>query len=190
MRLVLKILNKIIDISGWICVAALMLMIGNVFLDVFVRYIFVDLMKAMDLYTWYDSHISWFGGIGMQELEWHWFSIVFLLGMGYTLKEDGHVRVDVFYDNFSPAVKSIINIIGTLIFTIPFCGLVAYYSWGYFEHSYQSGENIGNPGSLPRLWPIKLLLPIAFGFVVLSAITVMLKEIISLCENKQKAPQA
>ncbi len=180
MKQSLRFLHGIIDVLGWVCVAALMLMIANVFIDVFVRYVLVDLMKTLDMYMWYDTHLSWLGGIGMQELEWHWFSAMFMLGLGYTMREDGHVRVDVFYDRFSDKTKSIINIVGTLLFTIPFCGLVAYYCWDFFIHSYQSGESTGDPGSLPRLWPAKLILPVSFFFVILSAFEIVLKETLRL----------
>lgn len=183
MKFTLHCLNKIIDAVGWVCVIALLLMIFNVFIDVFIRYVIVDILVYLDAYSWYNKHLSWLGGIPMQELEWHWFSIMFLLGLGYTLRENGHVRVDVFYDRFSERTKSWVNIIGALIFTLPFCLLIAYYSSEFFWNSFISGENIGNPGSLPRLWPIKLILPLAFLFLVLSTFAVILKEILALSSD-------
>ncbi|MEO0443628.1 MAG: TRAP transporter small permease subunit, partial [Pseudomonadota bacterium] len=169
----------------------------NVFSDVFVRYVVVDALKAMDLYLWYDANLSWLGGVGMQELEWHWFSVMFLFGLGYTLREDGHVRVDVFYDNFPRKTQAWINIIGALLFTIPLCMVIIFgdgivgqgfdfeagsrdAAIGYFLESWESEENIGDPGSLPRLWPVKLVLPVSFAFLLLSCFAVVLKEILVL----------
>lgn len=172
----LRVLNPIIDVSGWICVGALLLMIGNVFIDVFVRYVVIDILKYFDIYLWYDKHLSWLGGIGMQELEWHWFSILFLLGLGYTLRDNGHVRVDVFYDRFPRKTQAWINILGGLIFTIPFSILVVNYGWEFFVDSWNTEENKGDPGSLPRLWPIKFVIPLAFVFLILSTIVVILQE--------------
>ena len=74
-------LRKIIDTMGYMCVLLMLLMVANVFYDVLMRYFFNDV------------------SIGMQELEWHLFAAMFMFGIGYTLKEDGHVRVDIFMKN-------------------------------------------------------------------------------------------
>jgi TRAP-type mannitol/chloroaromatic compound transport system permease small subunit len=187
MKPLLNLINKIINIAGWVCVIAMLLMVVNVFIDVFVRYIVVDIFKAMGMYLWYDKYLSWLGGVGMQELEWHWFSIMFLLGLSYTLRENGHVRVDVFYDNFSRNTQAWINIIGALIFTIPFCILIVYYSWDFFVASFLNEENRGDPGSLPRLWPVKFILPLSFTLLILSAMAVILKEVLVLKGHDEEA---
>lgn len=180
MKILINIIDKIINAVSWVCVAALLLMVANVFVDVFVRYFLVDFLKSIHLFDWYDTHLSWLGGIGMQELEWHWFSIVFLFGLSYTLKENGHVRVDVFYDKFSRRTQAIINIVGGLIFALPFSFLILDFTWEFFVESFNNMENRGDPGSLPRLWPVKLLLPLSFLFLILSLISVILKEILVL----------
>ena len=180
MKFLLHKINALLDVIGWVCVIALLLMIANVFIDVFVRYIVIDAVKALNIYPWYDEHLGWLGGIGMQELEKHWFSLMFLLGLSYTLKENGHVRVDVFYDKFPRKTQAIINIAGAMIFTIPFSILVLDYGWEFFVSSYQSGENKGDPGSLPRLWPFKLMIPTAFLLLILSAVSVILSEALVL----------
>ena len=182
MKTLLNAINRTIDMAGWICVIALLLMIFNVFIDVFVRYFLIDLVKALGIYQWYDQVFGWLGGIGMQELEKHWFSLMFLFGLSYTLKENGHVRVDILYEKFSKRTQAIVNIGGALIFTIPFCLLIIYYGWEFFISSYESGENKGDPGSLPRLWPFKLMIPTAFVLLLLSAISVVLTELINLKE--------
>lgn len=187
MKTLLHFLNKIIDIVGWICVIAMLMMIVNVFIDVFVRYLVVDALKALDLYLWYDKNISWFGGIAMQELEWHFFSVMFLLGLSYTLRENGHVRVDVLYDNFSRTTQAWINIGGGLVFALPFCILLFNYGSEFFYESFQNMENKGDPGSLPRLWPVKLVIPVAFGLLILSIITVILSELLVIKKEKEGA---
>ena len=201
MKAALHCLNKFIDIIGWICVVAMLLMVLNVFIDVFIRYIVVDALKAINLYSWYNEHFSWLGGVGMQELEWHFFSVMFLFGLGYTLRENGHVRVDVFYDNFSKKTQALINIAGALIFTIPFSlvvllgdGIVGQgfefndgeAALGFFLESWRNEENIGDPGSLPRLWPVKLVLPVAFFFLLISCVAVILQQIMILTESDEE----
>ena len=180
MQATLRLLDKIIDGVGWLCVGALLLMIVNVFIDVFVRYVLIDTIKYFGVYGWYDAYFGWLGGIAMQELEWHWFSIVFLLGLGYTLRTDGHVRVDVFYDRFSAKTKAYINIIGSLIFALPFSLLVLSFTWEFFYESFSNEENRGDPGSLPRLWPVKFILPVAFFFLILSVVAVVVRELLNL----------
>ena len=64
------------------------------------------------------------------EVQWYLFDIVFLLGAAYTLKHDEHVRVDLFYKDWSPKRKALANFIGVFIFLIPFCLMIIYYSWG------------------------------------------------------------
>jgi TRAP-type mannitol/chloroaromatic compound transport system permease small subunit len=189
MKTTLRFLNKIIDFSGYICIAALLLMILNVFIDVFVRYAVYGLLQhfhwiaALD---WFNEHLSWLGGIGMQELEWHFFSLMFLMGLGYTLRENGHVRVDVLYDNFSRKKQAWINITGGLIFALPFCILIVYYGSDFFSSSFSMMESSGDPGSLPRLWPGKLIIPVAFSFLVLSIISVILSEWMVIKEGPQE----
>ena len=183
MKSTLRFLNKIIDVVGWICVIALLLMIVNVFIDVFVRYLVIDLVKYFDIYLWYDKHFAWLGGIGMQELEWHWFSVMFLMGLGYTLRENGHVRVDVLYDTFSEKKKSWVNLIGALVFALPFCSLIVFYGWDFFFSAFVNQENKGDPGSLPRLWPVKLVIPVSFAFLMMSIVAVMIKEYLVITDQ-------
>lgn len=188
MKATLKLLNKVIDISGYIGIAALLLMILNVFIDVFIRHAVFGLLQYFQWISaidWFNEHLSWLGGIGMQELEWHFFSLMFLMGLGYTLREDGHVRVDLLYDNWSRKKQAWVNIIGGLIFALPFCLLLIYYSSDFFYESFVNMENKGDPGSLPRLWPVKLIIPVAFVFLVLSIITVLLNEYLVLKEEQE-----
>jgi TRAP-type mannitol/chloroaromatic compound transport system permease small subunit len=190
MKAILRILDKVIDFSGVICVIALLLMIINVFLDVFVRYAvfgafqYFHWISAID---WFNENLSWLGGIGMQELEWHFFSLMFLLGLGYTLRKNGHVRVDVLYDGFARTTQAWINIGGGIIFALPFCILIVNYGADFFYESFVNMENKGDPGSLPRLWPGKLIIPVAFGFLILSIVAVILSELLVIKEEKEKS---
>lgn len=101
----------------------------------------------------------------MQELEWHLFAIMFLFGISYTLNDDGHVRVDFLYDNFSAKTKAMINIIGTVLFLIPFAFLIAYGSYEFVYDAYIYNEISEDPGGLTHRWIIKAMIP--FGFVLL-----------------------
>ena len=189
MKPILRILNRIIDASGYVCVAALLFMVANIFIDVLVRYVVFDVFRHLQWIAaidWFNENVAWLGSVGMQELEWHFFSAIFLLGLGYTLRDNAHVRVDVLYEGFSRTTQAWINIVGGLVFTLPFALLIVYYGADFFYESFESMENKGDPGSLPRLWPGKLLIPTAFIFLILSVITVMLSEFQVIQEEKNK----
>ena len=97
------------------------------------------------------------------------FAVVFLFGIAYALKEDGHVRVDVLYDNFSPQWKAVVNIGGTLLFLIPLSILIIDGSIWYVKEAYEMNEISGDPGGLQHRWLIKAVIPTSFIFLVVSA---------------------
>lgn len=152
-------LTRLIDYVGAFCAILMCLMILNVFYDVVMRYLFDDV------------------SIGMQELEWHLFAAMFMFGIGYTLKEDGHVRVDVFYDQMSNKTQAWVNIIGSLLFALPITLLILYYSVGYSYEAYEMGEGSADPGGLPHRWIIRSVIPISSIFIVLCIIQVVLVQI-------------
>ena len=159
MNFVLKIIGKIIDTLGNFCSLLMILMILNVFYDVVMRYFFNDV------------------SIGMQELEWHLFAAMFMFGIAYTMKEDGHVRVDIFYDRASKRSQAYINIFGALVFALPITVLICYYSISYTMDAYTMGEGSGDPGGLPHRWVVRAVIPISSIFLILSIFHVVLSQI-------------
>lgn len=113
--------------------------------------------------------------VAVQELEWHLFGILFLLGAGYTLMVDGHVRVDVFYQRLSPKGQAWINLFGVIFFLLPGCYLVLDTSWQFFEMSYQIGEGSPDPGGLPARWALKFFIPLGFFLIALQGVSMGLK---------------
>lgn len=149
MRWIIKLdegLARLSTFCGWVACAAMILMAANVFFDVVARYAFNDV------------------SIGMQEMEWHLYSVVFLLGIPYALRTDGHVRVDVLYARWSDNTKAWINLIGAFIFVIPFSYLIWNYGYEFSLESYRMGEGSGDPGGLPYRWVIKSVIPISAVF--------------------------
>ncbi|MDX1457931.1 MAG: TRAP transporter small permease subunit [Marinobacter sp.] len=147
-----KGLARLSHICGWVACLALVLMLFNVFYDVITRYIFNDV------------------SIGMQELEWHFYSVVFLLGIPYALRTDGHVRVDVFYAGRSNQFKAWVNLVGAIAFVIPFAYLIGFYGYDFALESYNLGESSGDPGGLPYRWIIKALIPFSAVFTATSGL--------------------
>ena len=115
--------------------------------------------------------------IAMQEMEWHIFAAVFLFGISYALKEEGHVRVDVLYDGFSPKYKAIVNIVGTFVFLIPLAVLIINGSIWFVHEAYITGEISGDPGGLTHRYLIKSIIPLSFIFLVISAVGFVLRNI-------------
>lgn len=162
MKLLHKALGKFIDAMGNICVLLIILMVLNVFYDVLMRYFF--------------NNVS----IGMQELEWHLFAAMFMFGMGYTLKEDAHVRVDIFYEKWLPHTQAYVNIICAVVLAMPIAGIIAYYGYGYALDAYQMMEGSPDPGGLPYRWIIRSVIPLSNAFLILCIVHSILDNILVL----------
>jgi TRAP-type mannitol/chloroaromatic compound transport system permease small subunit len=109
------------------------------------------------------------GSTALQELEWHFFDIVILLSIAFTLKHNAHVRVDIFYERFSKKSKAIINIFSAIFFILPLSFLIIYIGISFVEMSFVQNEASSDPGGLKYRWIIKSLMPISFVFLALQA---------------------
>jgi TRAP-type mannitol/chloroaromatic compound transport system permease small subunit len=140
----------------------MLLMLVNIFYDVVMRYFFRS------------------SSIGMQELEWHLFAAMFLLGIASTLQAEGHVRVDIIYDRLSARAQAWIDSLGVVFFLWPFCALVAWYGYDFALESYHLGETSGDPGGLSHRWIIKSMIPISAVCLAVSGLGMLLKNLIQL----------
>lgn len=109
------------------------------------------------------------------ELQWYLFSVIFLLGAAWTLKEDAHVRVDVLFDRMSQPVRRAINIGGALLMLMPFCVFVFWTSVPSIRNSWSIREMSPDPGGLPR-YPIKALILVSFVLLALQGISELIKD--------------
>jgi len=126
------------------------------------------LTTFMVLVVFYDTLMRYAfnkGNVALQELEWHLFAVVFLIGAAYTLKEGGHVRVDILFVKFSKKTKAWVDLLGTLIFLIPFCILVIYSTQKFIGNSWAVREISPDPGGLPGRYILKSMIPA--GFILL-----------------------
>ncbi len=121
----------------------------------------------------------------MQELEWHLFAAMFMFGIAYTLKEDGHVRVDIFYDAMSAKKQAIINIFGSLVLALPITILILYYSWDYTFEAYEMGEGSGDPGGLPHRWIVRSVIPLSSIFLIIAIFHVIVAQLKVLTSTSQ-----
>ena len=117
---------------------------------------------------------------GVFELEWHIFAVIFLLGAAYTLKHDKHVRVDVSYSRFTEKQKAWVNLIGTLLFLLPFSVVVVYSSYKFVGNSFRLQESSPDPGGLPARFIIKSAITIGFALLLLQSISLFFKSIVTI----------
>jgi TRAP-type mannitol/chloroaromatic compound transport system permease small subunit len=149
MEKIINIINNITERVGKFASWFAILMVLIISLDVIIRYIFN------------------FTFIWIIELEIYLFGFMFLLGSGYALKHESHVRVDVFYSKMSEKNKAIIDLLGGLLYLMPWCIVVTVGAWKYAYSSFLIGESSAQPGGLPALYILKFAIAIAIGFFLL-----------------------
>ncbi len=153
-----KINSTIGKYTSWLTTALVLVVV----FDVIVRYVFNE------------------SSVAIQELEWHLFAILFLMGAAITLQNDDHVRVDLFYSKFNAKRKAWLNILGTTIFLIPFTLLIIYASQNYALNSFALNESSPDPGGLPARYILKAVIPSSFMFLLLEGISLLFKSILEI----------
>ena len=143
------------------------------------------LVLALVLLICYDVAMRYLfqqGSVALQELEWHLFALIFLLGSAYTLKHDQHVRVDIIYQSrfVSDKQRALINIFGTLCFLLPFCVLILITTWPFVENAFYYQEGSPDPGGLPYRFLLKGSLLVAFALLILQGLAVLFRNIVKL----------
>jgi TRAP-type mannitol/chloroaromatic compound transport system permease small subunit len=111
----------------------------------------------------------------MSELEWHVFAFIFLMGAGYTLLHEGHVRVDIFYSLMDRKKKALINFFGVLLFLIPSCYVVLTTTIPWAIVSYEIGEVSIDPGGIPARFIIKAALPLGYFLMLVQGVILGIK---------------
>ncbi len=115
------------------------------------------------------------GSIALQESVTYLHCLVFMMGFAFTLKHDGHVRVDIFYRRFSPRFKAIVNLVGGLLFLIPFCLLIFFTSWDYVLASWVIRETSAENNGLPFIYLLKTLMLLMPATLVLQGIAEIIR---------------
>lgn len=110
------------------------------------------------------------------EAQWYLFAAIVLLAAGYTLKHNGHVRVDVIYGRLSARAQAWIDLLGAALFLLPLCGLMLWLAWPGFIESLRLGEISPDAGGLLR-WPVRLLIPLGFALLGLQGVSEIIKRV-------------
>ncbi|MFA5914872.1 MAG: TRAP transporter small permease subunit [Burkholderiales bacterium] len=110
------------------------------------------------------------------EIQWYLFSAVFLLGAGYTLLQNQHVRIDVVTGRLSKRARAWIDVFGTLFFLLPMAIAIMWMSWPVFVQSWELHEGSSNAGGL-IVWPARLMVPVGFFLLILQGFSELIKRI-------------
>jgi TRAP-type mannitol/chloroaromatic compound transport system permease small subunit len=129
--------------------------------------------NAMSRYAFSLSSNAWL------EVQWYMFAVMVMFGASYTLRRNEHVRVEIFYLTLSERGQEWLDLLGTLLFLIPVCAMLAALSWPFFMQSYVVNEWSSNAGGLLR-WPIKFVLPGGFALLALQGVSEVIKRIAAL----------
>ncbi len=132
--------------------------------------ILVVVLSFLMLYETINRYLFNSPSVTIEEIEWHLFDIIFLLGLSYTMKLDKHVRVDIFYANFSQKLKAVVDIFAYLCLVLPFVFVVLYTSYTLVEMSFLQNEISPDPGGLTHRWMIKAMIIVGFVLLVMEAV--------------------
>ena len=110
------------------------------------------------------------------EIQWYLFSAVFMLGVGYVMLRNAHVRIDFISSRLSKRTNAIIDAIGIVIFTIPLSIIMINLGWPLFERAWLSGEMSQNAGGLIR-WPVLALVPLGFAVLLVQSVSELIKRV-------------
>lgn len=162
-------LDAIVEVCGWVAAwtgfALVLVMAGNVLL----RYLFHT------------------GSVAMQELEWHLMSPLTLLCIAYTIKHEGHVRVDILYVHLPARVRQAIDLFAA-ISVIAISVIIILLSWKYVMQSYRIGEGSPDPGGLPYRFILKAMIPAGFVLLLLQSLAATLRALLPFLGGEVDPP--
>lgn len=124
------------------------------------------------------------GWIGMQESVSYLHALVFMLGAGYAFKHEAHVRVDIFYRNFSPRRQAWVNLLGNLLLLIPFTVFILVNSFDYVAASWRIREASSETGGLPYVYLLKTVIPAMAIALLLQAVANSLENLAALLSGQ------
>ena len=157
-----NVLDRIVSVVGsaaaWMCIPLILIIV----FDVVTRRFLV------------------LGSTKLQELEWHLHAILFFLCIGWAYIRNAHVRIELVHERLPRKAQLWIELLGCLLFFIPYCVIVLYHGVDWWERSWAIGEVSDSATGLPYRWAIKAFLPVGVAFMFLGAFTILLRKIVEL----------
>lgn len=132
------------------------------------------------------------GMIELEEVQWHLYSVGFLLAFAYAYQMDDHVRVDVLSSRFSERTRAVIELVGCVGLLIPFLAILSHYSFDFFWRSWLIRETSDMPSGLPARYVIKSVLFAGLFLLMLQAVSVAIRKFLFLVgfEAGSRSPEA
>ena len=134
---------------------------------------FISVGNALSRYLFDLSSNAWL------ETQWYLFAAIVMLGAAHLLCTNGHIRVDLLYLRLHQRQRMMLDLFGLVFFVIPFSIMMVLYAWPWYLEAWTIGERSANAGGLIR-WPVKILMPIGFGLLILQAISEIIKRLAAL----------
>jgi len=178
MNLFIRFIYRVTDWLGVVACLLLISLVALISFNVLARYAFNA------------------SSIGLEELAWHFYALIFLFGIPYAMRHGAHVRVDVIYERFSNQWQNWVDLLGTALFLIPFAAIVVWSGWHFTLAAYQLGaqptsleefftmlvgsgigEQSQDPGGLLNRWLIKGAIPFSFLVLLLTAIAILFEKL-------------
>jgi TRAP-type mannitol/chloroaromatic compound transport system permease small subunit len=120
------------------------------------------------------------GSIWFQELIIYMFGFMFMLGAAYTLRHDGHVRVDIFYREAKPRTKALVNLAGSILFLIPICALIFWVAWPYVLQSWSVWEGSQESSGIPARYLQKTAILAFAVLMALQGLSIAIRSLLAL----------
>ncbi|MES9905844.1 MAG: TRAP transporter small permease subunit [Sedimenticola sp.] len=148
--------------------------IGHIVMWVNLALVFIIILQVVLRYGFNGGHPK------IEELQWHFYALAVMFGLSYSQVEDSHVRVDVMAMHFSDKTTRIFEILGILIFLLPFVFIMFYHSLDFVADSWRINEHSDAPVGLGWRWLIKAVIPLSFGMLGLSALSRLMRDVAAL----------
>ena len=148
---------------------------SNEKIGVITSYLIIPLI-LITFFVAFMRYILDFGSIALQEIIIYLHALIFMLGAAYTLKNNMHVRIDIFYSKFSINKKNKVNFYGTLFFLIPTCVLIFFTSYNYVLSSILLLESSKEAGGLSIIYILK-------SYIILLSFSLLLQGFSELIKN-------
>jgi TRAP-type mannitol/chloroaromatic compound transport system permease small subunit len=160
-------IDAIIQKIGHVFMWANVVLIGLIILGVIMRYAFK------------------LGTMKIAELQWHFYAVAFMFGLSYAVTTNSHMGMDLLYARFSKRTQHWLDFLGIIFLLLPFACVVFYQSLPFVYQSWVLNESSQNALGLPWRWAIKSVLPISFAFLIVSAISRLIRTASLLFGRKQ-----
>ena len=165
MKNIANLFDSINRYTGYLCAFLVVLMTLNVFIVVFLRYLFgISFIWLQETYVWMHAYI-------------------FMAGAGFTYLNDAHVRIDIIYRSSSKVYKAIVDLVGNIFLLMPFLYIIWSYSFPFVYKSFQINEVSREAGGLPMLFLLKAAILIFAFLLFIQALSKLINNFIIIYQK-------